>query len=254
MRPINLIPLEDRRGESAATRSGPLPYLLVGALVLILAGVAALVLTNNQISDRTADVNELQAEANTATARAEGLAAYAQFHSVRDSRSATVASLADSRFDWERVMRELSLVLPDDVWLTNLTGTASPSVTVDNQASLSGRDTVLGPALQLVGCAPGQEAVARFITVLRDIDGVTRVGVNKSNLPADAAASAGGSGSSSSECQTRDFIAKFEIVVAFDAAPVPGAATDPATGAPVTATVAPAAPTAAPAATTSTGG
>ena len=31
---------------------------------------------------------------------------------------ATVTSLADSRFDWERVMRELSLVLPADVWLT----------------------------------------------------------------------------------------------------------------------------------------
>jgi len=242
MRPINLIPLEDRRGETASTRTGPVAYLLVGALVLILAGVAATVLTGNRISDRKAEVERLQTEVTVTRNRAERLASYTQFHAVRDARSATVASLADSRFDWERVIRELSLVLPPNVWLINLTGTASPAVTVENGATVTGRDTVAGPALQLIGCAPGQEAVAGFITVLRDIDGVTRVGVSKSDLPTNALSASSGATSSSTECQTRDFIAKFEIVVAFDAAPVPGTpAPDPA--APV-APVTPAAPTA----------
>ena len=33
MRPVNLIPPEDRRGEQAPLRTGPLAYVLVGALV-----------------------------------------------------------------------------------------------------------------------------------------------------------------------------------------------------------------------------
>ena len=33
MRPINLIPPEERRGSQAPLRSGPLAYILVGALV-----------------------------------------------------------------------------------------------------------------------------------------------------------------------------------------------------------------------------
>ncbi len=73
-----------------------------------------------------------------------------------------------------------------------------------------------GPALELVGCASSQDAVAGFVQALKDIDGVTRVGVQSSGL----AGGAGESGSTAS-CQTRNFIAQFQMVVAFDAAPVP---------------------------------
>ena len=66
--------------------------------------------------------------------------------------------------------------------------------------------------------------MAGFVTALKDIDGVTRVGVESSELSPqeEGAATSGGSGSEGgSECRTRKFIAKFKIVVAFDAAPVP---------------------------------
>ena len=61
------------------------------------------------------------------------------------------------------------------------------------------------------------------MTALKDIDGVTRVAVKSSELPAKtggAGAGAGGGGSND-ECRTRKFFAKFEIVATFDAAPVP---------------------------------
>ena len=141
-----------------------------------------MVVTDNQISDRKAEVARLKQQDAAARARAERLAAYTQFGSVRDQRVATVTSLADSRFDWERVMRELSLILPDDVWLTNLTGKANPAVQIDGEANVALRHSIAGPALELVGCARGQEAVARFVSALKDIDGVTRVGVQSSQL------------------------------------------------------------------------
>jgi Tfp pilus assembly protein PilN len=233
MRPVNLIPTDERRGENAPMRTGPVAYVVVGALVAVLAGVTALVLTGNQIADRQGEVAQLERDDAAARARAQRLAAFTQFQSLHAQRVATVTSLADSRFDWERVMRELSLVLPSNVWLVSLNATASPSATAGGTPSsgssggssgASGlRAAAPGPALEISGCASGQEAVAGFVTALKDIDGVTRVGVQSSQLAdQNSAGSTGGdSGGSGDDCRTRDFIAKFEIVAAFDAAPVP---------------------------------
>jgi Tfp pilus assembly protein PilN len=232
MRPINLIPVEERRGEHRPLRSGPLAYVVVGALVAVLAGITALVLTGNQVSDRKSEIARLEAEDAAAKAKVERLAAYTQFRTLREQRVATITSLANSRFDWERVMRELSLILPSDVWLVGLNASASPAAGGSSGGGESGgsasglRGSAPGPALELSGCATGQEAVAGFVTALKDIDGVTRVGVGSSQLSTteDGAGSSGGSeseGGGGEDCQTREFIAKFEIVVAFDAAPVP---------------------------------
>ncbi len=238
MRPLNLIPPEQRRGDQAPLRSGPLAYILLGALVAVLAGVTMLVLTNNEIAERESEVARLEVEDAREAARAERLAAYVQFRDLSEQRVVTVSSLADSRFDWERVMRELSLVLPNDAWLTGLTASASAGVGIGGGSSGGLRSAIPGPALELSGCATGQEAVASFVTTLKDIDGVTRVGVQSSELPdkgSGGESGGGGSESSGDECRTREFIAKFEIVVAFDAAPVPiSAATGEA--APVAAT------------------
>lgn len=220
MRPVNLIPADQRRGTHGQMRTGALPYLLVGGLVAVLIGVAMLVNTNNQISERKAEVSRLEGQDAAAKAEAERLAAYVQFQTVHEQRLTTIASLADSRFDWERVMRELALILPRDVWLDSLSASASSASGAEGGGG-SLRGSVPGPALEINGCAKGQEAVAGFVTALKDIDGVTRVGVEESALPELTAGSVSADGGESSGCQTRDFIAEFHLTVAFDAAPVP---------------------------------
>jgi Tfp pilus assembly protein PilN len=224
VRPVNLIPADQRRGEQATLRTGPLAYMLLGALVLALAGVTALVLTENQISDRKGEVVTLKREDAAAQAQAKRLAAYSQFRALSEQRVATVTSLADSRFDWERVMRELALVLPSNVWLSELEATATPSVSVGGEgggsSSTSLRGAVPGPALELSGCATGQDAVAGFVTALKDIDGVTRVGVATSELASEKEG-AGSGASGGGDCRTRRSFAQFSLLVAFDAAPVP---------------------------------
>jgi Tfp pilus assembly protein PilN len=232
MRPVNLIPSEDRPGSRRPMRGGPIAYIVVGALVAALLGVTALVVTDNQISDLTQEIVKVEGEVSAAEAKAQALAAYTQFHSVREQRVATVTSLADSRFDWERVMRELALVLPGNVWLTNLTATANPQVTPDGATAVALRSGVAGPALALVGCARSQGAVAGFVQALKDIDGVTRVGVQGSSLGGTSVASSGSAGSST--CQTHDFIAQFQMVVAFDAAPVASTTSETEAAPPVT--------------------
>jgi hypothetical protein len=113
-------------------------------------------------------------------------------------------------------MRELALVLPSDVWLVTLDASAS-STSGEGEAGLGSSSR--GPSLNLSGCANGQEGVAGFVTALKDIDGVTRVGVETSEL-GDASSGAGGP-DGGEDCRTRKSIAKFSITVVFDAAPVP---------------------------------
>lgn len=222
MRPIDLTPKEMRQGARAPMRTGPIPYILVGALVAVLAGVALLVTTGNQVTEREGEVAQLKQETADAHREARRLAPYVQFQALHEQRLTTISSLADSRFDWERVVRELSLVLPSDVWLTQLNASASGD---DESAGSSGlRGSIPGPAMELEGCTVGQESVARFVDALKDIDGVTRVAVASSELPnkEEGAAGAGGEeAEGGSECRTRKNIAKFSIVIAFDAAPVP---------------------------------
>ncbi|MBM3667342.1 MAG: hypothetical protein FJW90_07675 [Actinobacteria bacterium] len=229
MRPVNLIPPDARRDAVAAMRTGGVPYVLMVGLALLLLGVVAVALSGKQRSDKEGEAAQLERELAAATAQAQSLSAFAQFGVVEETRAGTIASLAQSRFDWERVMNELALVLPSDVWLVQLAGSASPAVQIEQGPELELRDAVAGPALEIVGCATGQDAVAGFVADLEDIDGVTRVGFAGSERPEEEAGAAteetSGSGGTTTECRTRDFIARFEIVVAFDAVPVPGSAT-----------------------------
>ncbi len=215
MRPVNLIPSEERPGGRRPMRGGPLAHIVVGALAAAVIGVTVLAVTGNQISESKAEISRLETETAAVEAKAQELDAYTQFHSLREQRTATITSLADSRFDWQRVMHELALILPSDIWLTNLTGTASAGVSVDGAGSVAMRSTIPGPALELTGCATGQDAVAGFVQALKEIDGVTRVGVQGSSL-----GSGSGGGGGGSTCQTRPSIAQFQMVIAFDAAPV----------------------------------
>jgi Tfp pilus assembly protein PilN len=234
MRPVNLIPPEQRRGDRAPMRTGPLAYVVVAVLGMALVGVTLLVLANNQIADRESDKVSLQSQVSQAQAEAERLASFAEFASLEEARQETVSSLARSRFDWERVLRELALVIPSDVWLTGLTATATPDVTLSASSSggssTAGMATnVEGPSLQISGCAAGHEAVARFIAAVQDIGGVTRVSVLKSDRPELGGGSAdSGAATSGDGCSSRDFVSTFEAVAAFDAVEVAAVTPEPA--------------------------
>lgn len=239
MRPVNLIPLEERHGQKAPLRTGALAYVVVAVLAVALAGVTAVVITGNKISDRKADVASLKSKVAVAKAEADRLSAYTDFAAMQQTRQDTVTSLATSRFDWERVLRELAIVIPDDVWMTSVTAAASSDPASSSTSSSTGSSAtaeITGPSLDIQGCAAGHEAVAKFLASLREVDGVTRVSVMSSDRPeADGSTTSSTSSSASQDsavsCATRDFISTFEVVAAFDAAqPVaatPSAATIP---------------------------
>lgn len=214
MRPIDLTPAEERRGLTGVpARSGPLAYVIVGALGLLLIGVVMLVLASNKVSDRESEVTNLEASKAAATARAEAFAPYASFQQVTQQRTQTIASLADSRFDWPRAIRQLARVLPPRVYFKQITGSAGGGFGEEETGGAAG---IAGPSLTLVGCAPGQGTVAGFVASLKQIDGVTRVALKKSTVPKESAES--NEEHEDGPCDQAP-IPQFEIIVAFDAAP-----------------------------------
>jgi Tfp pilus assembly protein PilN len=247
MRPVNLIPPEERRGDKAPMRTGSLGYVVVAGLGAALLAVTGVVLTNNQISDRKSEKAGLETQVAEAQAQADRLGSFASFASMQQAREQTVESLAKSRFDWERVLRELAIVIPGDVWLTNLSASVSADASAGTASSGSSTASgaaqgITGPSLDIQGCAGGHEGVARFLSALRDIDGVTRVSVLNSDLPDPGAGGVGtgavapDAGGGGTDCATRDFVSQFEVVAAFDEvqvdsttqglAPAPSAPTD----------------------------
>jgi Tfp pilus assembly protein PilN len=242
MRPVNLIPPEDRRGANAPLRTGATVYVLLGALAIALLTVTVLVLTGNGIKDREAELAALEARQEAASATAAALQPYVEFATMFSARDQTVASLAASRFDWERVLRELALVIPEDVWLSTATASGSSDAAATSTEDTAAVSTLVagssGPNLQLTGCAASHRAVASFVAALEDIDGVTRVGLSSDEQGSGSTTAAGGAGDS--DCRTRNFISRFEIVAVFDEAPVADTAAAAAAGTAVPGTVPPA--------------
>ncbi len=211
MRPINLIPREERGSHGGVARTGPLMYVILGALAVVLIGVVMLVLTSNKVSDREHEIVHLQAQKAQVAGNAARLTPYVEFEGVAKQRIETVDDLADGRFDWARVVDQLSLILPPAVSIQSLTASSG--------GSSGGALATQSPALNLTGCTDGQDGTAAVVAAMKQIDGVTRVGLTGSR---DTGTGGEGSGGEA-ECPKN--ATKFELTAAFDEAPQAGIVT-----------------------------
>jgi Tfp pilus assembly protein PilN len=189
MRAVNLLPPDLRSASSKAKATAPAhepgagigAFVLLGALALCVVAVAGYVLSNNVIKEREARLGEVTAESAATVKRAADLKPYADFQALTAARVGTVQGLANSRFDWEQALRDLSRATPTDVHLTGLTGSVGGAGGGGGSAL---RGAINAPAIELKGCTGSQPAVARLMSRLRNIDGVTRVTLSKSDKEA----------------------------------------------------------------------
>jgi Tfp pilus assembly protein PilN len=217
VRPVNLIPEGERRRRGGAGRTGPLVFILLGALALALAGVVLLVTTSNQVSERESELTSLQARTVAAQTRADRLAPFAEFNEVKEQRTETISELADNRFDWARVLHELSLVMPRWVILTEIAGSAGAGSEGGERKGVA--QSIEGPAIGVSGCAKSQTRVAQMVAAMKQIDGVTRVGLTQSARVSTESSGGGKSSSGGPGCDPGTVA--FAAFAAFDAAPLP---------------------------------
>jgi Tfp pilus assembly protein PilN len=248
MRAVNLIPADERRGSATAGRSGGAVYALLGALALLVILAGAYALMGRAIESKRAEVARVKAEADAAEAKSADLKGYTDFAGLRTQRTDSVTQLAESRFDWARVLHEIARTFPADAWLSDLHGTAPAAMGAAPPSALStpsssssstpaaAATTATGPTIDLTGCTAGQGAVARLMVELRRIDGVAKVDLTSSTKAGATGGSTGygaPSGSTASDAACTGGKAQFAMTLQFRA---PAAAASPGAAPATTAT------------------
>ena len=190
MKAVNLLP-EDLRPRRSSERMSGSSYALIGALVVLLAMAVGYVMTSNSINSKKTDIASAQQETAAAKARVAELQPYQEFAQIKATRIASVRELASQRFDWERMMREVALVLPPGTSVTELnatTPTATPTTGTPSGAppappTPAAGVVATGPTLQLKGCAERQPDVATLMVRLRGLYGAADVTLTESTEP-----------------------------------------------------------------------
>jgi Tfp pilus assembly protein PilN len=177
MRSINLLPARYQPARASGRRTG-IAYAAVGILAVLLVMLVAYVLTNNSIHDAKEKTAQAQQEQQVAQAKIGQLQSYGDFATLKASREAAVKGVAEARFDYERLLREIALVLPHNTYLTqfNSTGDAASG----DQTATAGTTTATGPTITVNGCAPSHPGVATAVVRLRKLHNVQDVELKSS--------------------------------------------------------------------------
>ena len=178
MKAVNLIPSEQRRATPSGERAGG-AYVVLGVLGVLLVMAVLYVLTANGVNENRTKAQEASQKADALEARAAQLASYTDFTSIKDQRLAAVMAAARTRFDWERLMREVAHVMPRGSWL--YTTQASVAGDPDSISAAAGATAApTGPSATFVGCTPEQSEVAKILVRLRQMHRVTDVTLKES--------------------------------------------------------------------------
>jgi Tfp pilus assembly protein PilN len=185
MRAINLLPRDDAR------RTGPqkpqwLVIVPVVCVVLMSAVLSALFLSaSGKVKDRQSQLASLKAElAAIPTPDVSKVQSQSALATDKQTRITAVNAALSRRVAWDRVFRELSLVLPSDVWLTDVSASApvSPAL-AGSPPALSTNTAATGFTLD--GYTYSHAAVARLLSRLSVIPDLMNVQLVKSELQQD---------------------------------------------------------------------
>jgi Tfp pilus assembly protein PilN len=166
-------------------------------------------MTSNAANDNKTKAAEARQEADAMAGQVKQLDDFTDFASIKEQRLAAVMAAAETRFDWERFMRELSRVIPEDSWINTTNASVVGESDGTNPAGTTTASTAVltGPTAQLVGCTPRQSDTARMMVRLEQMYRVTDVALNESSQE---------QGDSETTLQNCGDMYKFDLTVTFD--------------------------------------
>ena len=190
MRRLNLLPAELRpRGGNVRHST----YAVLGGLLAATLLMTLYWFVQSGANATANKIDNLHKETTAAKEDAASLGPYAAFSAMKDARARSIRVVADTRFDYERLTRELTRILPEHVWITGLT--VGPTELDPEE----GADPVAPPAsegaltVSLSGCAPDQPTVADTLDRLTALTGATSVDLGASGDGSVSGSNGGGS-------------------------------------------------------------
>jgi Tfp pilus assembly protein PilN len=179
VRAVNLLPRD--QGQRAIKKES-LP-VLVGACsgVLVAAVLGAMfMMGSGKVAAQQRKLDDLNRAYQALPPPPAGpSAAQQQLAGEQSARVSALSSALTSRVAWDRVFREFSLVLPDDVWLTSLTA-KSPVSPATNVSSSPGTGAPSQFVIQ--GRTYSHDGVARLLSRLQVVPDLTNVQLMSSTL------------------------------------------------------------------------
>jgi Tfp pilus assembly protein PilN len=161
MRAVNLLPRDDVPKSFEAKRG--VVFGAAGGAALLSVGLTALMLgSSGAIGERQAAVDSLKAELAAlpkTPGAAENAANDAALAAELSKRSTSLSTAIAGRVAWDSVLRQVSQVLPEDVWLTSLASTAPATSETDPAATAA-----IGVVIS--GSTYAQSGVARLLSRL----------------------------------------------------------------------------------------
>ena len=171
MRAVNLLPRETKRSQSVSAERLPLVVgVVVAALVMASLG-GMFMLESSKVSSAKSELAIAKAQfAATPVPAADpnAIPTPAAVAATQQPLFASVSTALSQRIAWDRVLREFSLVLPNDVWVTSL-----------NLAAPTGGTSANGLLLQ--GTTYSYGGVARLLSRLSLVPDLTAVTLTSSS-------------------------------------------------------------------------
>ncbi len=186
MRAVNLLPKID---QYSTTRKQNVPVLISTALIVLVTGLIGVTYLSSKgaAESKSSELDGAKAELALLPSVADINAKDAPRRTLKTEHDARVTALSSAltrRVSWDRILREISLVLPNDVWLRNMSAT-SPTPASGTAPAVT--PPGLPPTLMTIeGSTYSHDAVARLITRLSVIPDLKNVWLTKSELGAIA--------------------------------------------------------------------
>jgi type IV pilus assembly protein PilM len=175
MRAVNLMPTKKEQRERGRQPNVVALGGVLGAVVVTAVFALWFLSASSAVTDKQNEVDALRSElAATPTPAPRDTSGDALAQEKAGRLSALAAALGN-RVAWDRVLREVSLVLPDDVWLNTLQASAPAAATTEAPAGTGGAFTISGRTYS-------HDAVARLLARLEIIPDLDRVTLEKSVL------------------------------------------------------------------------
>jgi len=172
MRAVNLLPRD--QGQRTITKES-LPVLVGGCSGLLVLAVlgAMFMMGSGKIASQQRKLDDLNRQFQALPPPPPGpTSAQQQLAGEQSARVSALTTALSSRVSWDRVFREFSLILPEDVWLTSLT--AKSPISPATNASSTGGSTV--PSMFTIqGRTYSHDGVARLLSRLQVVPDLTNV-------------------------------------------------------------------------------
>lgn len=173
MRAVNLLPKDEGRTRRAP---GGVAVTAVVGSVLVTAAMAFLFLNAaSSVSANRTELDSLKAQLAAVPAPPPTPTGQSALETEKSMRISKLSAALSQRVAWDRLFREISLVLPEDVWLETMNANAA-----DQTAALAPGQTPATGGFNITGYAYSHDGVARLLARLNLVPQLEKVKLNSS--------------------------------------------------------------------------